>query len=157
MSKTIYAEKRMGKMSGAPLFFQFDQEQSAHLALETLNELGYHVHQVEGDSRPTISVVLESSDLTSALEIAQAHGGTILERPPYSEQASLFEQAYGMHDMIAIPAHVVNEDWVDGYSDREAYRDSYRSGTSEDWTPVNWDGLDPSDDSYDYFTPGARG
>jgi hypothetical protein len=138
-------------MNSAPIYFQFHEVGAARMALDTLSELGYHVHLMQSGDKPTVSVVVESIDLTSALEVAQAHGGSVMERPPFEAAGAVFDTAYGL-DTVPIPAHVVNEDWVDGYADREAYR-----GASVDWEAEDGEGFDPSEDSYDHFTPGARG
>jgi hypothetical protein len=78
------------------------------MARELLQELGYDP-VMHGESRMHIHV--DGGDLTSALEIAQAHGGQLVEQADIAEEA-VTNTAYSL-DAITIPAHVVNEDWID--------------------------------------------
>ncbi|MCY9515642.1 DNA/RNA helicase [Paenibacillus apiarius] len=104
-------------MPEAAIRFRFTDAASAMLAFDTLEELGY-TPEYDGDSHTELHVHVEKRDLTSALEIAEAHGGQLVEEADLTE-VSLMNQAYGM-DLIPIPAHVVNEDWAD--DDRYAVR-----------------------------------
>lgn len=98
----------------AAIQFQFADETSAHLAYETLQELGYEA--VKDNARATeLHIHVENQDLASALEIAGAYGGMLQEQKTMQELP--FEAAYAVQDCIAIPAHVVNEDWADGYAE----------------------------------------
>ena len=84
-------------MESIPLYFQFEQKKSALKAFDTLKELEYNVEFLEHDHEehlPTLLLILNQSDLTSALEIAQSHGGRLVE------------------DYIPIPAHVVTDEEV---------------------------------------------
>lgn len=92
------------------LLFDFNDAQSAELACETLRELGYETVLHDGSR---MHVHLEGSDLTSALEIAQSHGGQLVEQSQIALNAAT-DSAYAL-DAIAIPAHIVNEDWPDSY------------------------------------------
>ncbi|GGD46971.1 hypothetical protein [Paenibacillus nasutitermitis] len=74
------------------LLFEFADDNDAAMASDTLDELGYA--PVILDGRPNVHIQLDGGDLTSAIEIAQAHGGKL-----------------AVHE-IPIPAHMVNEDWV---------------------------------------------
>lgn len=96
-------------MNHASIMFQFPSDAAARLAFDTLLELGYDP-QLHDGGRLHIHVIDE--DLTSALEICQSHGGELLERAP-AEEAALTNVSYGL-DCIAIPAHLVNEDWTEG-------------------------------------------
>jgi hypothetical protein len=96
------------------LLFDFNDEDSASLACETLRELGYETVLHEGSR---MHVHLEGSDLTSALEIAQSHGGQLVEQAQIEADA-VTDSAYSL-DAIAIPAHLVNEDWASSYGDTE--------------------------------------
>ncbi|QYR22694.1 hypothetical protein KZ483_07030 [Paenibacillus sp. sptzw28] len=89
------------------LLFQFPDEAAAALASDTMQELGYD--PVIRQNRE-VHIHLHGSDLTSALEIAQALGGQLAVNSPIGDNAA-FNIVYDM-DAIRIPAHVVNEDWV---------------------------------------------
>lgn len=117
-------------MESIPLYFQFAQEKSAWQAFDTLKELEYNVELLEHDSKehlPTLLLILNQSDLTSALEIAQSHGGSLVEGKQTAQEVDILTAAYDL-DHISIPAHVVNDEEV----------------------------LDPSDDNYDHFPAGIR-
>ncbi|MCA0756107.1 hypothetical protein KP806_13710 [Paenibacillus sp. N4] len=114
------------------LLFDFNDAQSAALACETLQQLGYETVLHDGSR---MHVHLEGSDLTSALEIAQSHGGQLVEQSSIA-QGALTDSAYSL-DTIAIPAHFVNEEWgtleegadaADGLHNRDEdadYRDEF--------------------------------
>ncbi|WP_240647415.1 hypothetical protein [Paenibacillus nanensis] len=88
--------------------FDFSDNRSAELARNLLQELGYDP-VMHNDTRMHIHV--DGNDLTSALEIAQSHGGQLVEQSAIKDEA-ITNTAYAL-DGITIPAHVVNEDWVD--------------------------------------------
>jgi hypothetical protein len=136
---------------GAPIHFQFDEQSSAKLALDTLEELGYRVKLHQSGEHPILHLILDEGDLTSALEIAQAHGGTLIEHQDAPSEAETFNKAYGI-DGIAIPAHVVNEDWPEGYADSAVYNTEQQTSPYQEE-----DGeMDPSNDDYDHFSAGIR-
>ncbi|WP_135552864.1 hypothetical protein [Paenibacillus cymbidii] len=94
-------------MRCASIHFQFDDRRSALLAMDTLQELGYlAVPLGSGDSgnASLLEVAVEKCDLTSALEIAHAHGGMLLEGE--AGDAGALTMAYGL-DAVPIPAHLV--------------------------------------------------
>lgn len=94
-------------MRCASIHFQFGDGRSALLAMDTLQELGYlAVPLGSGDPRNAamLEVSVEKSDLTSALEIAHAHGGILLEGG--EGEAQTLMAAYGL-DAVPIPAHIV--------------------------------------------------
>jgi len=99
----------------AAIMFEFNDGSSATLASEILQQLGYS--PVIHDSN-RVHIHMEGSDLTSALEIAQAYGGQLVEQSEI-EESIVTNTAYSL-DAIAIPAHVVNEDWVAAEERREA-------------------------------------
>ncbi|THF72666.1 DNA/RNA helicase [Cohnella fermenti] len=125
-------------MSGhAALLFRFPQARAAEIAFDTLEELGYSP-QMNGEA--VLHIHVEREDLTSALEVVQAHGGELIEQAE-SDIASAASAMYGM-DGIPIPAHTVNEDWPDSYMDADL---ANRNEDSED-------SRFPTDDgSYDRF------
>ncbi len=123
------------------------------MAYVTLNELGY-LPVKNGDH---VHIHLERGDLTSALEIAMAHGGQLCSQAALQEDAMLA----GAYDMnaIPIPAHTVNEDWVDAYAmeasdelgdaPQPQLRNRDEAGAD--------DGLfDPDDRSYGFFSGDVR-
>lgn len=96
-------------MTDRRLLFRFQDADSASVAVATLMELGY-------DAAPQgaheIGLSLHGSDLTSALEIAFAHGG---------------ELDVQEEDYIPIPAHMVNEDlvaWEEGFGLTDVHEES---------------------------------
>ncbi|MDG0792591.1 hypothetical protein OMP38_18190 [Cohnella ginsengisoli] len=97
-------------MAYRALMFQFPDEDSAHKACGTLDELGYEP-QPHGVGRLHIHV--DGENLASALEIAQSHGGELLSEAP-ADDADLAATAYAL-DELQIPAHTVNEDWDPTY------------------------------------------
>lgn len=90
------------------IMFDFSESGSAEMARQLLLELGYDP-VMHNATRMHIHV--EGGDLTSALEIAQAHGGQLVEQSDIAEEA-ITNSAYSL-DAITIPAHVVNEDWIE--------------------------------------------
>lgn len=138
-------------MSSAPIFFQFDEKKSALLAMDTLMELGFRADLLDHrhpEHIPTLQVDVERGDLTSALEIAQSHGGTLCDAGTYGEEAEAFDSAYNL-GAIPIPAHTVTEDLPDGYLSGDP-------GAATVTGPHD-DGLfDPSEHDFDQFPAGIR-
>lgn len=108
-------------MSSAPIFFQFQSEAEANLALGTLEELGYQAAISSQTGQPVVHIHIDRQDLTSALEIAQSFGGNLMEGNVGSE-IDVLANAYNMYmysdvyDGVPIPAHTVNEDWQDSFT-----------------------------------------
>lgn len=65
-------------MPRSTIKFRFADSVSAMSAFETLQELEYHPEWC-GEHFLEIRIEVEGADLTSALEIAQAHGGRLCE------------------------------------------------------------------------------
>lgn len=122
------------------ILFDFSDAGSAALACETLQELGYETVLHEGNR---MHIHLEGSDLTSALEIAQSHGGQLVEQTDI-ESCSVTDSAYSM-DTISIPAHIVNEDWV--FESEQSNRDT-DADYSEEFLP--------DAGTYDHFSGDVR-
>ncbi|TDF97194.1 hypothetical protein [Paenibacillus piri] len=169
-------------MNAEAIFFEFDNEASALLAQSTLEELGYTAGLHSEFNHPTLHIQVEHSVLSSALEIAQAHGGRLVEHTSGLTENDAYRQAYDTDDgYISIPAHVVNEDWSELYAtnaenadslyapdrgaDGAAAGDSDDSGNSDN--PVSGAAgesdsgngakvFDPSDDDYSHFDAGVR-
>lgn len=113
-------------MDSNAIFFEFADEFSAHQAYDTLTELDYDAVLHDDASQPSLHLHIEKSDLASALQIAQSHGGRLMEQPSGLTDAEAHNYAYAMED-IPIPAHLVNEDWTEiyatGISNRELLED----------------------------------
>lgn len=121
-------------MNHDALMMEFRDESAARLAADTFEELGYEPRLHEGGR---MHIHVRNEDLTSALEIMQCNGGRIIERSP-AEMVALTSEAYAL-DAIPIPAHTVNEDWLDAYS------------TSEPDTAAVEERFEADDASYDRF------
>lgn len=132
-----------------PIFFEFDQTRDALLALDTLEELGYKPELLEGE-RATLHIHLDEQEITSAIEIAQSHGGRLVERPQTQSEQATFAMAYDLEGSIRIPAHTVNEDWSDSYAASVVVTD--RDAVPSDDEAA----FDPSADDYNHFSAGIR-
>ncbi|MDF2935133.1 MAG: hypothetical protein K0Q90_506 [Paenibacillaceae bacterium] len=100
----------------APIYFQFSDKKAALLALDTLQELGFTGQMLEHrhpEHKPVLALTIRQGDLVAALEIAQAHGGVLLETADQPEQ-EVYTNAYGLGG-ISIPAHTVTEDLPEAY------------------------------------------
>lgn len=126
--------------------FQFSDSKSALLAFDTLQELGYEP-VLEDAEQTKLHIHIEDVDITSALEIAQAHGGTLLDHAEMTETACN-DYAYRM-DLIPIPAHVVNEDWADEYSNAASV---YNQDVHNNLDLRNEDHRDWYDETTDHFS-----
>lgn len=137
-------------MTTAPIYFQFTDKRSALLALDTLQEIGFRADMLEHrhpEHKPTLQVAVDKGDLTSALEIIQAHGGRLCETKDTMEP-EVYTSAYDL-DNIPIPAHTVTEDLPEYYLEGHD-RGPGDTGNNED------DLFDPSRDDYDHFSAGVR-
>lgn len=100
----------------APIYFQFADKKAALLALDTLQELGFTGQMLEHrhpEHKPVLQLTIRQGDLVAALEIAQAHGGILLETEAQPEQ-EVYTNAYGLAG-VPIPAHTVTEDLPEAY------------------------------------------
>lgn len=133
-----------------PIFFEFAQERDALLALDTLEELGYKPELLPETGRPTLHIHVDDQELTSALEIAQAHGGKLVERQQSRSEGDTYAMAYDLENSIRIPAHTVNEDWPEGYAEHDG-------PAAADAVPTDDEAaFDPSADDYNRFSAGIR-
>ncbi|TVY10330.1 hypothetical protein [Paenibacillus cremeus] len=137
-------------MSSAPIFFQFESRDSAALAQDTLEELGYQVSRHTETQHPTLHIIVDRHDLASALEIAQSHGGQLVELSGASGESETYTMAYDPEQMIPIPAHTVNEDW-EGLSASD-YVNRSSGAYNDDGDPM----LDPSGHDYNGFDAGVH-
>ncbi|OMF23470.1 hypothetical protein BK133_24060 [Paenibacillus sp. FSL H8-0548] len=133
--------------ANSALLFEFNDDQSAALACDTLRELGYETVLHEGSR---MHVHLEGSDLTSALEIAQSHGGQLAQQALINADA-VTDTAYSL-DTITIPAHLVNEDLESLYGDGEL-----PEGVSNYDNDADYEGeFLPDPGTYDHFSGDVR-
>ncbi|MBP1157563.1 MULTISPECIES: hypothetical protein [unclassified Paenibacillus] len=140
-------------MSSAPLCFQFDTQKEAILARDTLEEIGYRISGHTHSEMPMLYVIVDRHDLTSALEIAQAHGGRLVQVGDSPNETEGFAMAYDMEELISIPAHLVNEDLVESESEVSASAYVNRSsGAYNDDT----ESFDPSRDDMNGFDAGIH-
>ncbi|SFJ48257.1 hypothetical protein SAMN02799624_04661 [Paenibacillus sp. UNC496MF] len=121
------------------LLFQFADSRTASLARGTFEELGYDPVVQQGNE---VHIHMLGDDLTSALEIAQAHGGQLAVQSTIPD-IELTNDAYRMEN-ITIPAHVVNEDWI-------AREEGQELANRDDDAPAE-DEFFPDDGSYGYFS-----
>lgn len=134
-------------MNHAALMFQFPGDDSARIAADTLRELGYEPQIHEG---ARVHIHVEDEDLTSALEIVQSQGGELMEHAP-AEVLDITNAAYCL-DTIPIPAHTINEDWLDNYRDSDIA--SQNGNWSEEAQPTATAGGEDfrlDDEPYDHF------
>ncbi|REK75217.1 hypothetical protein DX130_13470 [Paenibacillus paeoniae] len=120
------------------ILFDFSDNRSAELARDMLQELGYDP-VMHSDFRMHIHV--DGSDLTSALEITQSHGGQLVEQAAIEEEA-ITNTAYAL-DSITIPAHVVNEDLIHEEEAGPHNRDS---------VSINEEEFLPDSEAYNHFS-----
>lgn len=134
-------------MSDSPIFFEFDEERSALLALDMLEELGYRPRMTDGTGKPALHIHVEKQDVTSALEIAQAYGGRLTDRvegvTDGMADGDAYSLAYDLNEGIRIPAHVVTEDFTEQYA-----HPSGGTGLTDDFNPV--------EETYDGFSAGVH-
>jgi hypothetical protein len=112
------------------IYFQFVHEKAALQAFDTMLELEYNVELLEHDHEahlPTLLLYVDNTDLTSALEIAQAHGGRLVEGKQAAPEMDILTSAYELN-YVPIPAHVVNDEEIG----------------------------EPSEGDYDHFPAGVR-
>ncbi|WP_137670965.1 hypothetical protein [Paenibacillus naphthalenovorans] len=138
-------------MSSTPLCFQFNSQKEAVLARDTLEEIGYRISGHSHSDKPVLHVIVDRHDLASALEIAQAHGGRMVQAGNSPDETEGFAMAYDME--VPIPAHLVNEDLIDSQPDvsSSAY-DNRSSGAYDD----EREQFDPSGDDVNGFDAGIH-
>lgn len=117
-------------MKATPVAFRFDDHTSAVNAFNTLNELGYQPEFIQGNPKGLLFFI-NDEDLTAALEIAQANGGSLAEDIMQRGEQEVLDCAYAMGE-LDIPAHLVNEDWTEAYASGEA---SQKDGSAADAAP----------------------
>lgn len=135
-------------MSTEPIYFMFPDKRAALLALDTLQEIGFRADMLEHrhpDHKPALQILVDKGDITSALEIAQAHGGRLCETKETQEPA-VYTSAYDLKG-IPIPAHTVTEDLPEPYM-RGDGPDVEIRGDDEVF--------DPAGDDYNHFSAGLR-
>lgn len=96
--------------------FSFPNMDSAIDAFETLQELGYEPVMEEGmEEHPTLHIHVERSDVQSALEIVQTHGGEIRDTAEAGLTGSAADGPDCNIEGQGLPAHLVNEDFSEAY------------------------------------------
>lgn len=86
-------------MDEQSIVFDFDDIRSAYCAFDTLDELGYRPEIHNNKSVKTqVHIRVENSDITSALEIAQAHRGVYVDNPNGNSNRN--EQAYQASEQL---------------------------------------------------------
>jgi hypothetical protein len=148
-------------MNAQAIFFEFDNEASAQLAKSTLEELGYATGFHSELSHPALHIQIDHSEITSALEIAQAYGGRLIEHAQGLTENDTYAQAYNDDSVITIPAHVVNEDWTEEYASGERASaglaaEAAAAGQGESDSGNGAPVFDPSGDDYNRFDAGVR-
>jgi hypothetical protein len=142
-------------MNEETIFFEFDNMVSATLAQNSLEELGYKTGLHSELSCPALHIQVDHSELTSALEIAQAHSGRLVGHGQGLTEADTYAKTYNNDGFIPIPAHVVNEDWTEDYA-TEVNAGNLVAGTTEESNTGNGaEVLDPSGDDT-VFDAGVR-
>lgn len=100
----FYSEEEWPVMDNSELQVHFSDPSALLAAKATLEELGYKPYQ----SAPLeLYIPTDRQDSQSAVEIVQSHGGSAVFASS-AEEIDLFQN-------VSIPAHLVNEDWNEGY------------------------------------------
>jgi|DewCreStandDraft_1066081.scaffolds.fasta_scaffold00226_26 hypothetical protein len=81
-----------------PILFEFKDSHSASKAMDALKELGYEPQHVGEAGKRIVFLHDFHNNLYTGLEIAQIHGGNLIEQE------------------VALPAHLINEDWSEAYA-----------------------------------------
>lgn len=132
------------------IMFDFTDGRSTASAWEMLQQLGYDP-VMHGGNRLHIHV--NGADLISALEIAQSYGGRLVEQAAM-ETESITNSAYAL-DAITIPAHVVNEDWLDSAVERSlgaANESRLNSAAEAEQTNDDSDEISLDGNTYNHFS-----
>lgn len=139
-------------MTSTPIFFEFNTNKEAYLALDTMEELGYRVSMHTEKANPILHLIVDRHDLASALEIAGACGGNLIDTEQSLSEQQTYAMAYDSDSVIPIPAHLVNEDWTDSEPALSTSAFSnLSSGAYNDHIK-----FDPSNDDYDGFDGGVH-
>ncbi|MHA7580867.1 hypothetical protein ACX12E_10745 [Paenibacillus vandeheii] len=125
-------------MDDSELQVHFAEHAALLAAQATLEELGYKPYQ----SGPLeLYIPTDRQDTQSAVEIVQSHGGS----------AVFLSETDGLDQFqnISIPAHLVNEDWHEGYA-------SGSQGSNPEQGMHNRDDDPTFDDSVDGFSGSVK-
>ncbi|MDK8194254.1 hypothetical protein QP794_29680 [Paenibacillus sp. UMB7766-LJ446] len=125
-------------MDDSELQVHFEDHAALLAAQATLEELGYKPYQ----SGPLeLYIPTDRQDTQSAVEIVQSHGGS----------AVFLSETDGLDQFqnISIPAHLVNEDWHEGYA-------SGSKGSNPEQGMHNRDDDPTFDDSVDGFSGSVK-
>ncbi|HZG55129.1 DNA/RNA helicase [Paenibacillus sp.] len=118
-------------MNDPAIRLRFPNARAAAKAFDTLQELEYRTELIAGCEPPELAVHIERHDVQSALEIAYAFEGKLVEHGEDRPKRSEFDP-----DEVVIPAHAVTEDFSDRYmtgesddflgDEADAVREGYR-------------------------------
>ncbi|MGW9125281.1 hypothetical protein ACWGPW_09790 [Paenibacillus chitinolyticus] len=160
-------------MSDTPIFFEFTQERDMRLAYDTLFELGYRPGVSASEGKPTLHIHVEGQDLASAMQIAQAHAGELIDAPPAGavgcSEPEAYAAAYDL-DTIRIPAHLIQDPEEDasegtpaaagGGDGLGAGYDAYSGAAGAAGADGSYEEpqrqFDPSEDDLDQFSAGIH-
>lgn len=78
------------------IVFQFMDMRTALHAMDTFEELGYDAELLGEGALPQVAIQVVNEDLTSALEIGQAYGGTLMEHGNGASGNRSFGMAYAI-------------------------------------------------------------
>ncbi|AFC27420.1 hypothetical protein PM3016_450 [Paenibacillus mucilaginosus 3016] len=145
----VSGKEAMG-MNSAPITFEFESRKAALLAMDTMEELGYRTALHDEPQKPLLHVIVDKGDITSALEIAEAHGGRLIETADFPNEPAVFAMAYDPDGGIIIPAHLVGPDEVD------ISAAAYGGGPGSAYTNEDDDTFDPSREDYNGFDAGIH-
>lgn len=121
-------------MKPAPIYFRFSDRRSALLAMDTLQEVGFDTEilpQQHPDHHSILEVDVVKADLTSALEIAEAHGGALCESGTYGREHDVYVSAYDLDQAPVVSASSTGRDPEEHL-------------------------FDPSEQEYDHFSAGVH-
>ncbi|PQP83519.1 hypothetical protein C0Q44_02085 [Paenibacillus sp. PCH8] len=118
-------------MDNSELQVHFSDSSALNAARATLEELGYQPYQ----SAPLeLYIPTDRQDPQSAVEIVQSHGGSAV----FASQTEELDQFQN----ISIPAHIVNEDWNEGYLNGKRLGQPEQSGHNYSDDPAYDDSAD---------------
>lgn len=144
----------MNSVNHPVIVYQFADMRTALEALDIFEELGYDPSLVEADGQPPkVAIRIIREDITSALEIGQAFGGTLLENEQGPEEGKAYEMAYDLQEGALLSA-----EHRDGLGDADRLDAGNDVGGPVPEIPGSDEGplYDVSADTYDYFSGDVR-
>lgn len=98
------------------ILFRFPNRRMAFYAFDTLEELGYESVINPELAEPEVQVNIMKSDVTSALEIAQACGGKLVE-----------QEVQSIHEKLNISAHLVADHLSSAFRKEDTFSSDVQS------------------------------